>query len=87
MEAKEIRKIRPNITDTIHKNPNQSIGGNSINFFEYAKMQNEYIDYLESQLSGLKEEKEVEKSKINKLIDLILDLYPEPRYNDCKLYK
>jgi hypothetical protein len=44
---------RPKLEDTKTPSGHQSIGGRSVNVYEYSKKQDEYIDYLESKAENL----------------------------------
>ena len=46
---------RPKIEDTKIKSPSMSVSGRSVNVYEYSKMQDNYIDYLESKLKNNKD--------------------------------
>ena len=41
---------RPKLEDTKTPKGHQSIGGNSVNVYQYSKLQDEYIDYLEQKV-------------------------------------
>lgn len=43
---------RPKLEDTRTPKGHQSIGGNSVNVYQYSKLQDEYIDYLEEQVKN-----------------------------------
>jgi hypothetical protein len=44
---------RPKLEDAKTPSGHQSIGGRSVNVYTYSKMQDEYIDYLESKAENL----------------------------------
>jgi hypothetical protein len=53
MNAEEIK--RPQLEDTRIPTSHQSVGGRSVNIYAYSKLQDEYIDHLESRIKQLED--------------------------------